>query len=436
MKTFVSIAVLFFLYGIIYAQPSQTVRPRVIISTDGEIDDKSSFVRFLMYTNDFDVEGIIATNSKWQKRGHGTGWIFDVIDLYGKVRPNLLLHSKNYPSVEYLKSKVVRGNEDPEFLTRIPPYKDTQGSELILKTLLENDERDVHVACWGGANTIAQALWKLKNNYPHNTYLRAVRKIKIYSVDFQDYAGYWIISNFHDAMIIKSACWYTTFGYRPQNNNPFPELMSEQWLTENVKTNHGPLGAFYPQKYVSEGDSPSFFNLIDNGLEAYKDYTLGGWGGRFEKVANNFYMDAEENGDIKKPFTRWIDAIQNDFAARMDWCVQPFDNANHPPLITQIEGYKKIVSPGDKITLKAQAADPDGNKLNYKWWHYYQADSTGRQIIFENPHSPSVEFNIPVNAKGKIQIILEVTDNGKPRLKRYKRFLFEIQNPAVSRVNK
>ena len=65
-------------------------KPRVIVTTDGEIDDRSSFIRFLLYTNDFDVEGIIATNSIWQKNGHGTKWILEEIDAHGKVRDNLL----------------------------------------------------------------------------------------------------------------------------------------------------------------------------------------------------------------------------------------------------------------------------------------------------------------------------------------------------------
>lgn len=46
----------------------ETEKPTNIITQDGEVDDISSFVRFLLYTPDMDVRGIVATNSKWQKK--------------------------------------------------------------------------------------------------------------------------------------------------------------------------------------------------------------------------------------------------------------------------------------------------------------------------------------------------------------------------------
>ncbi|MHC4173739.1 MAG: nucleoside hydrolase-like domain-containing protein, partial [Planctomycetota bacterium] len=33
-------------------------RPRIIATTDGEIDDRCSMVRFLLYANEWDIEGI------------------------------------------------------------------------------------------------------------------------------------------------------------------------------------------------------------------------------------------------------------------------------------------------------------------------------------------------------------------------------------------
>src|SRR5690606_11595053 len=41
------------------------VRPRVLVTTDGEIDDQCSMVRFLLHSNDFDVEGIVKTSSQY-----------------------------------------------------------------------------------------------------------------------------------------------------------------------------------------------------------------------------------------------------------------------------------------------------------------------------------------------------------------------------------
>ncbi len=44
-------------------------KPRVVIISDigNEPDDQMSFVRFLLYSNEFDVEAMIATTSTWQK---------------------------------------------------------------------------------------------------------------------------------------------------------------------------------------------------------------------------------------------------------------------------------------------------------------------------------------------------------------------------------
>lgn len=125
----------------------ETDKPVVIITQDGEVDDRSSFVRFLLYTSDIDLRGIIATNSVWQKNGHGLDWIHEMIDLYGSVRDNLLLHQPDYPTVAYLKSVTVRGNEDPEYLSGGVPYADSEGSDLIVAELLKAEDKPVHVNC-------------------------------------------------------------------------------------------------------------------------------------------------------------------------------------------------------------------------------------------------------------------------------------------------
>lgn len=63
-------------------------RPRVIVTTDGEGDDQCSFVRYLLYTNDFDTEGLIYVNSRWHPRGEGTQWMEHYIQQYAQVHPS------------------------------------------------------------------------------------------------------------------------------------------------------------------------------------------------------------------------------------------------------------------------------------------------------------------------------------------------------------
>jgi hypothetical protein len=46
------------------------VKPRLIVLTDlsNEPDDEESFVRLLVYSDQFDIEGLVATTSNWLKR--------------------------------------------------------------------------------------------------------------------------------------------------------------------------------------------------------------------------------------------------------------------------------------------------------------------------------------------------------------------------------
>jgi hypothetical protein len=63
-------------------------RPRVIVTTDGEIDDMCSMVRFLMYANEFQVEGLIHSSSRFHWLGQtwsGVEWINNQIDQYARV---------------------------------------------------------------------------------------------------------------------------------------------------------------------------------------------------------------------------------------------------------------------------------------------------------------------------------------------------------------
>ena len=127
-------------------------------------------VRFLLYTCDFDVAGIVQVNSKYQKHGHSDKkWIEAQLDAYEQVLPNLRKHNRDYPDTAKLRSVVRVGNENIKDLYVAPPdmeTKNTAGAQLIIDTLLDSDPRPVHVLSWGGANTTASALWKLKTEYP------------------------------------------------------------------------------------------------------------------------------------------------------------------------------------------------------------------------------------------------------------------------------
>jgi hypothetical protein len=339
------------------------------------------------------------------------------------------------------------GNENRKDLWVAPPEmetKNTAGEQLIIDTLLDNDPRPVHVLSWGGANTTASALWKLKTEYPKKKFEYAASRIRIYCIWYQDGGGKWIQENIPQAYINEAYRWDNVWDYesydharkkgKMSSNPPFvQEYMKPAWLNANVKTGHGPFGALTPQKYISEGDTPSFLHLVNNGLESHLDYTLGGWGGRSvyddPAFANHITdKDIKEDGNRNKMYWRWVPAAQNDFAARMDWCVKEFKEANHAPIAKLKSALKRDVKAGETVKLVATATDPDGDKLACKWWQYAAADSAATTVSIENSDSLDQAGFVAPNEPGKqVHVILEVTDNGAPPLVGYQRFICNIK---------
>lgn len=133
-----------------------------------------------------------------------------------------------------------------------------------------------------------------------------------------------------------------------------------------------------------EGDTPSWLNLIPNGLNSPEHPDWGGWGGRYELYRPDFsilkkgrsgvphepetreirtdaldrytpYTSADYGravkpdtvtfSDNKASLWQWREDFQNDFAARMDWCIKPYEEANHPPVI--------VLTHPERITVKS-----------------------------------------------------------------------------------
>jgi len=424
-------------------------KPRVIVTTDGEIDDQSSMVRFLLCSSDYDVAGIVQVNGV-QKDGHSKEqWIEKQIANYAACLSNLRKHDREYPDAGYLLSVVKVGNENRNDISTAPPLlTNSEGAQLIIKTLLDDDPRPVHILAWGGANTQANALWQIKHNHSADEWKKAAAKARLYCIWYQDGGGKWIEENLPEIKIYQAGSperdggWRYVWDYmsvdhyfkdRLSKNPPaLQKIMDTLWLQQHIKLGHGQLCAAYPQKYTSEGDSPSFMPLINNGLDQDVDYTLGGWGGRPVYNFGNHMQDGSDdnNGtpDSHYTFQRWLIAAQNDFAARADWCVKSYKEANHPPTVKLANPSKLRAHAGEKVKLSAiGTTDPDGNKLTYKWWQYTDADSYEGMVSIQNANKSQASFVMPDNIhEGQtIHIICEVTDNGSPSLTRYRRVIVE-----------
>ncbi|HKJ78589.1 MAG TPA: DUF1593 domain-containing protein, partial [Prolixibacteraceae bacterium] len=339
-KYFLAIAILFLQLNLVANQPEK--KPQVIVMTDGEVDDHSSMIRFLLYTSDLDVKAIIETNSKWQREGHSKeDWWENMLDAYEDVHSNLLVHNKDYPSADYLRSISFIGDEDPNHLDtprsnyypgkkeyRDPSgWADTPGSDKIVEVLLEDSSESVYILAWGGGNTLSRALYKLKEEYPEK-YEQASKRVTAHFISYQDGAGTYIEQEHPNVTMIADHGFVGTWNYKSQTD-------TYDLISREVKNGHGPLGALYPQSYVSEGDSPSYFYCLPNGLRNYEHPTFGGWGGRYKPMepGSSVFVDAYEGGSSKQSQARWIRDVNADFMARMDWCVaSEFNQANHAPV--------------------------------------------------------------------------------------------------------
>jgi len=455
------------------AEATQVRRPRVIVTTDGEADDRCSMVRFLLTCNEFEVEGIVNSSSQFHWEGglgwnafHPVSWVKDYIGLYAKVYDNLLLHDTNYPSPDYLLSRWKVGNisavgEDE---------RRTEGAELIAKVLLDDsDSSPVWVQAWGGCNTISRALKIIQEDQPSRM-KEVAGRLRLFLIWEQDgtYQSYirpnWerfnvptIISDQFDCMA------YIWSKVLPGQTKTYFEA---DWMQSHILTGRGPLCAAYEHKdgaFHAEGDTPAFLHAIPNGLRSVESPGWGGWGGRYVRVRNNVWMDPPpadswehhtgrwtidnswskqlENvsapGEIVmrtryfKPIWRWLAAVQNDFAARADWCVKDYASANHPPVVQLKNTPLELeAAPGKKVTLDATAtADPDGDKLNFRWWHYVEAGTYSGRPLAEST-SAKTRITIPKDAQpgDEIHMICEVTDAGALPLTRYQRIVIRIKN--------
>jgi hypothetical protein len=448
---------------------------RLIILTDIEADpdDTQSMIRLLLYSNVIDLRGLIATTSTHQKNNVHPESIQRVIRAYGKVQANLMKHEPGFPHADALLSLVKQGI--PEYGMRgVGGGKDSQGSEWVIKTLEENDDRPLWIAVWGGPNTLAQALYKIKKTKTETEAKELIAKLRVYTISDQDDSGIWMRRNFPDLFYIvspggyESATWSAIYQFAPDINN---DVVSNRWLAQNIQEGHGPLGAVYPDvAYGMEGDTPSWVDLIPNGLNEPEDFDWGGWGDRYELylpeyssldtrgftggvsvepepraiwtnavdrfvpyVFNEYgravRMDTVSFANNKATLWRWREDFQNDFAARMDWCTKSYQEANHPPAPALGHPEQITVRSGEVFSLDASGTtDPDGDNLSYLWFQYPEAGSYNKLMQFVSAENIyKVYLKAPeVEKKETTHFILKVTDKGKPPLSRYKRVIVNI----------
>ncbi len=444
-------------------------RLRIIVTSDGEIDDECSMVRFLLYANEWDIEGIVTTSSQYHWHNHdwaGDNWMEPYLNAYEQVYPNLIKHDKNYPTPEYLRKITVLGNVTALNDMSVP----TSGSDLIVKVLLdETDPRPIWLQAWGGTNTIARALKTIEEKHPDKMQ-RVADKLRFFFIWEQDdtYQSYirphW--GKYNILTIISDQFDCMAYNWKTHLPKDVHKHLEGSWMRKNILSSHGPLCNKYKSHsngdFRSEGDSPAYFHVIPTGLRGEEHPDWGGWGGRYVKVRDNTWLDPvpvkgfkypegkwydrsgwtrsgmlattkptdNQRYEYYQPIWRWLPTLQNDFAARADWCVNSYEDANHAPIVKLSHSENITVSPGKKVKLYAKGTyDPDGDELTYRWWQYTQAGTYSDSVDIVAPTSKKASLVVPKNTQSgeTIHIICEVTDNGTPTLTRYRRVVITVK---------
>jgi hypothetical protein len=287
-------------------------------------------VRFLLYTNELEVEGLIASSGTFANIATKQN-IIDILDVYDEVDENLSKHDPNFPTADYLKSVTWQGrsgNWGKPFEEIIGEGKDSEASEAIIKSVDKKDSRPVWVGIWGGPQEVAQAIWKVKQTRSKAELDIFLGRLRIFMIGLgdktgQDGSGQWLLDNFPDLFLIVSQKTYR--GMFAQKS-PVGNL---EWLNKNIREGHGPLGAIYPRSGfnpeppgMQEGDTPTFLYLISalKGMNDPEKPDQESWGGQYKQrdPAKKHWYDGP--GAIS--ITKWLEEIQADFAKRADWMIQ------------------------------------------------------------------------------------------------------------------
>jgi hypothetical protein len=353
--------------------------------------------------------------------------------------------------VRRLRRYSSRANNPNRGRANLGTGKDTEGSNWIIQVVDRADRRAVNIAIWGGSTELAQALWRVRQDRGPEELKRFVSHIRVYAINHQDDTGPWIVENFPDLFYILArqpeGRDKREAAYRGMYLGGDESLTSRKWVDTHVRRDHGPLGALYPTDtwtapnphgVLKEGDTPSWFYFLPNGLSDPGHPEWGGWGGRFGKAAGGLYRDARDTvgaaSHARATVWRWRPAYQADFQARMDWCVKPKRQANHPP----VAGFRGNVSrdivhlttkAGERLELDAGGStDPDNDHLSFRWYVYPEAGTYRGEVTIKNGSASRATLRLPANAAGKtIHVILEVTDDGQPCLMSFRRLVVSVQ---------
>ena len=438
------------------------LKPRLVVCTDiapadVEPDDMESMVHLMAYADMFEIEALI-TSVGWNCDPYPTEWavyLYRVMGAYATDVKNLMKRSGQkaflpieqenarqrigyWPSAEYVTSRVVMGSMNGG-IRSIGEQNDSPGSELLIRLADEDDPRPIYVAAWGGANTLAQALWRVKQTRSVDEVSDFVKKFRLYTITDQDmdYAHrmdrarsshMWLRKEFKDDLqfIWDEGTWQEQCELGKQNWTQHQQYIQPK----------GALGKEYPNyKWGVEGDTPSFLYVLPNGLNDPEDPRQAGWAGYHER---GMCPDS-----LTTAWTSWQEPVRSisvgykqrfypdeiaDFKARMLWADQGEGNRNPVVVINGHHGPSPLVihaKAGETLRLDASKSyDPDGDDTLQNWWQQPEIGTATLDI----QGLDVAEVRIPQDAAGQtLHVVCEMSDQGPFLLKGYQRVIIVVE---------
>ena len=323
-------------------------KPRVIITSDLEIDDMNSFIHQCLFFNEIDLAGIIVSGSFCHFTGDGEHMQKEVMDhiqnreegalemtsfrpqpldwlpnlwsnQYAEAYESLSQNAGGYPTPEHLCEITKIGNVQFEGDVRF----DTEGSDWIKACLLDDDERNLFIVTWGGFNTVARALLSIHEEFGETDEWQAVYDKVCGKAIIMGNGQDWTYEDFikplyPDLVIMRPNCGYPGYSAALNVQEDCRYTFQADWLKENIKFGHGSLMAYYKTvndgqhidgeedkyqfgetnivydkeyndfDYIAEGDSTHFIGLIANtGLRGLENGAFDSYAGRASFVKAN-----------------------------------------------------------------------------------------------------------------------------------------------------